>query len=287
MSNIVLSADSTCDLGEELRSLYNVHFYPFHVEFRGKCYADGIEITPEEIYAGYYEDGSMPKTSAINVGEYIEHFTALTEGGAEVIHIGLGGALSSAVEHAVLAARAVPGVHVVDSCNLSSGVGQLVLRAARMIESGMSAVQILASLEVLKPRVHASFVIDTMDFLAAGGRCPQVVSQMGKALHVRPEIVVDNKDGSMHVGKLHHGSTRKALKRYVADTIDKYGADNILLDDIFVTHSGELPDDQIEEVCDELRKLLPVERIHVTRASCTISAHCGPKTLGVLFVTRD
>ncbi|MBQ9953974.1 MAG: DegV family protein [Eggerthellaceae bacterium] len=286
MGKIILSADSTCDLGDELKAQCRVHYYPYHIEFRGHSYLDNVDITPEVLYAGYYEDGSLPKTSAINVQEYVDYFRSLLEEGDEVIHLNLGGALSSSYDHACLAAREVPGVHVVDSCNLSTGTGQLVIRAARMIEEGMEATDIVAALEALKPRVHASFVLDALEFMAAGGRCPQILSHVGKTLHLRPEIVVDNADGSMHVGRLHHGSMHKALKEYVRDQVKKNPG--ILTDDVFVTHSGAIAPELIDEVCDNVRELLPdVERIHVTQASCTISCHCGPGTIGILFVTED
>lgn len=286
MNDIIISADSTCDLGDELKERYRVRFYPYHIEYRGKSYLDSVDIVPEDLYEGFFEDGSLPKTSAVNVQEYVDYFRSLTAGGAEVIHLNLGGALSSSHEHACLAAREVPGVHVIDSCNLSTGMGQLAIRAARMIEAGGTASEVVAAVEAMRGRVHASFVLDTLEFMAAGGRCPQVLSHVGKALHLRPEIVVDNADGSMHVGRLHHGSMRKALKEYVRNLVTRN--EGILTDDIFVTHSGAIDPKLVDGVIAELREQLPgIERIHVTQASCTISAHCGPGTLGVLFVTGE
>lgn len=283
---IILSADATCDLGDELKTLHNVNYFPYHLEYRGGDYLDNVDITPEEIYEGFYEDGSLPQTSAVNVLEYREHFEELTAQGDELIHVNLGRALSSSYEHAYLAARDMPHVHVIDSQNLSSGMGLLVLQAARMIEAGEDAHTIVKTIEDMRSRVHASFVLDTLEFMAAGGRCPQVLSHAGKALHLKVEIAVDNSDGSMHVSRLHHGSTSKSLKEYVRTQIKKNPT--MVLDDVFITHSGAIDPKHIEVVRNELTERLPgIKRIHVTKASCTISAHCGPGTLGVLFVTED
>lgn len=286
MSKIILSADSTCDLGAELQSLYNVHYNPIHIEYRGHSYKDNIDITPEVLYEGFYENGALPQTAATNTMEYREYFEQLAPNGEEVIHFSLGGALSSSCEHAFLAASTMPNVHVVDSCNLSSGTGQLVIRAGRLIEEGKSAKEIVGTIKGLRSRVHASFVLDTLEFMAAGGRCPQVVSHMSDTLRLKVEIGVDNSDGSMHITRLHHGSTAKVLREYVRTQVRKNPT--MLRDDVFITHSGSVDPEHIELVRAELLRLVPdIERIHVTRACCTISSHCGPGTLGVLFVTEE
>lgn len=286
MSKILLSADSTCDIGEELQQQYQVRFYPYHIEYRDASYLDNVDIHPEDLYRGFYEDGSLPKTSAVNVAEFQEYFKALLSEADEVIHFNLGGALSSSYEHAVLAAQELPGVHVIDSCNLSSGMGQLVIRAGRMLEQGMGADEVVAAVERLKPHVQASFVLETLDFIAAGGRCPQVLSHMSDALHLKLEIAVDNTDGSMHVSRMHHGSARKTLREYVRKQIKRHP--NIMEDDVFITHSGGIDEESIDLVRAELLELLPdLERVHVTKASCTISSHCGPGTVGILFLTKD
>ena len=285
MSKVIISADSTCDIGAELKDRYGITFFPYHILFRGHDYLDNVDITTDEIYAGFYEDGSLPTTSAINVQEYVDYFTPLVADGAEVIHLNLGAALSSSHEHAVAAAEQVPGVHVIDSQNLSTGTGQLVIRAARMAEAGMCADEIVREIEDMRSRTYASFVLDTLEFLAAGGRCPAGLAHVGKALKLKAEIAVNNSDGSMGVARIHHGSLRKSIRTYVANQIKKHP--NIICDDIFVTHSGNINQAIVDATCEQLLELLPdLERIHVTRASCTIASHCGPGPLGVLFVTE-
>ena len=159
----------------------------------------------------------------------------------------------------------------------------MVIRAGRMIEEGFSAAEIVERIKAMRSCVHASCVLDTMDFLAAGGRCPSLLAHVGKMVSFKPEILVNNSDGSMGLGKLYRGKLQKVLPRYVDDTISRYP--DILRDDIFITHSG-IDEGLIELVRDEVQKRLSPERIHVTTASCTISAHCGPNTLGILFVTE-
>ena len=281
---IILSADSTCDLGEELKARYDVHYYPFHIIFRGQSYQDNVDIRPEQIFAGYYEDGSLPKTSAINVQEYLDYFGPFVEAGCDVVHFNLGAALSSAHEHALEAARQLGHVYPIDSQSLSTGIGQQVIRAGRLIEQGLPVEEVVARAEELRGHVHASFVIDTMDFLAAGGRCPQLLAHVGKLLSCKPEILVSNADGSMGLSKLHRGKLQHVLPRYVEATLDRYP--DIVCDDVFITHSG-ISEELVDIVRETLERRLSVERIHVTQASCTISAHCGPNTLGILFVTES
>ena len=284
MHKIILSADSTCDLGDELKARYHVHYYPFHIIYRGHSYQDNVDIRPEQIFAGYYEDGSLPKTSAINVQEYLDYFGPFVQAGYEVIHFNLGAALSSAHEHALAAAKQLGHVYPIDSQSLSTGIGQQVIRAGRLIEAGLSATEVVRRAEELRGHVHASFVIDTMDFLAAGGRCPSLLAHVGKMLSCKPEILVSNADGSMKLGKLHRGKLRHVLPRYVQATLERYP--DIICDDVFITHSG-IAEEHIAVVREQLQQQLSIERIHVTQASCTISAHCGPNTLGILFVTES
>ena len=281
MSRVIISADSTADLSDELRSQYKIESFPFHIEFRGVDHYDNIDITPQDLFAGYYEDKSLPKTGACSPEQYKEHFEKLLENADEVVHFNLGSALSLAFENAARAAEELEGVYVIDGKSLSSGVGLQVLAAARMRNAGMSGADIAAQAEKLHSRSHASFVVDTMEFLAAGGRCPSIVAHLGMMLSVHPGILVDNQSGAMKVGKMYRGKMKRVLERYVEDTLAKYP--DVIKNEIFITHSGI--DDDIER---DVRKMLEergFENIYTTTASCTISSHCGPGTLGILFMT--
>ena len=284
MKKIILSADSTCDLGEELKEKYQVQYYPFHIILEGKDYRDNVDITPEEIFQRYYEKKVLPKTAAINVEEYIAYFRPFVEQGYEVVHLNLGSALSSAHQNCMLAARELEGVYPVDSGNLSTGIGHLVLDAGEMIKAGLGAEEIAEELKKRKSRVHSSFVLDTLKFMSAGGRCSSVVALGANLLNIKPCIEVNNQDGSMDVGKKYRGSLKKVLPLYVREKLREYG--EIRLDKIFITHSG-IDREYIELVRKTIQEELEFQNIYVTQASCTISCHCGPNTLGILFETKE
>lgn len=289
MEKIILSADSTCDLGEELKARYDVHYYPFHIILEEKDYQDNVDITVKEIFAAYYDRKALPRTAAINVSEYVEYFQDWVSAGYDVIHLNLGGAISSAHKNCVLAARELlesgaPGrVYPIDSFSLSTGIALQVIDAGDMIKAGLSAGEIAGKLEANRPHVHASFILDTLDFMRAGGRCSTVAAVGANLLSLKPCIEVDNSDGSMHVGKKYRGSLQKVLPAYVKDKLAQYP--NIKRDHIFITYSSISP--ELEELVREtIRSVMDFGEIHATHASCTIASHCGPNTLGILFETE-
>ena len=280
---VILTADSTCDLSRDLKERCNVFYYPLHIILDGEDYLDNVDITPPEIFAKFNEKKILPKTSAVNIGEYSAFFKQFVDDGCEVVHINLGSALSSSYKNACLAAEEFEGVEVVDSCNLSTGTGHIVVQAAKLIKQGLSAAEVAAKLREMTSRVHSSFILDTLKFLAAGGRCSSVVALGANLLNLKPCILVNNSDGSMAVGKKYRGKLDKVLPLYVEDTLNKY--DNIDDDLIFITHSG-IDKSYVELVRQAIMKVHPFKEIEETVASCTISSHCGPNTLGILFMTK-
>ena len=284
LQKIILGADSTCDLDEELKERYHVNYFPLHINLNGKDYLDNVTITPEEIYQEYYDHKVLPKTAAVNVQEYIEHFRPWVEDGYEVIHVNLGHALSSSYQNCCLAAQELGHVHVIDSCNLSTGTGLTVVAAGKMIEEGLDAETIAEKLRGGTSRRHASFILDTLTFLSAGGRCSSVTAFGANMLKLKPCIQVDNRDGSMAVGKKYRGALDKVLVKYAKDELARYS--DINTDLLFITHSG-IPQDYIDLVKKTVEDTIPFKEIHITKASCTISCHCGPNTLGILFETNS
>ncbi len=280
---IILSADSTCDLDTDLKERYHVNYFPLHIILNGKEYRDNIDITPEQVYQEYYDHKVLPKTAAVNAQEYIDHFRPWVEDGCEVIHINLGSALSCSYQNCCIAAEELGHVHVIDSCNLSTGTGLLVVAAGKMIEQGLDALSIAEALRARTAKCHASFVLDTLTFLHAGGRCSSLAALGANMLKLKPCIQVDNHDGSMGVGKKYRGSLDKALEKYVRDELEKYP--DINTDLLFITHSG-IPQEYIDLVRKTIDETMHFKEIHVTKASCTISCHCGPNTLGILFETK-
>ncbi len=281
---VILSADSTCDLGEELKARYNVQYYPFHIILEGKDYQDNVDIHIEDIFRTYYDRKALPRTAAINVEEYVDYFRPWVDQGFDVIHFCLGGALSSAQRNCVLAARELGGhVFPIDSCNLSTGIGLQIIEAGERIQAGMSAAEIAEAMKGIIPNCHASFILDTLEFMRAGGRCSAVVAVGANLLALKPCIEVDNRDGSMHVGKKYRGALKKVLPQYVRDKLAQY--DHIKQDHLFITYSSIDPS-YVELVRQAVLDVMDFKEIHVTTASCTIASHCGPNTLGILFETE-
>ncbi len=280
---VIVTADSTCDLNDELKNRYGIHTIPLHITMNDKCCEDMINITPDDIYDNFYKTGSLPKTSAISIGEYMSFFRPFTEQGFEVVHINIGGALSSSAQNAASAAKELSGVYAVDSCNLSSATGHLVIEAANLAQQGLTGKEIAAKVSALRSKTHASFIIDKLNFLRAGGRCSTLAMLGANLLNLKPCIEVDNKDGSMTVGKKYRGKLDRVLAQYVDERLGQY--DNIRKDRIFITHSG-ISRDIEQAVYEQIKSRNYFDEIYITKASCTISSHCGPNTLGILFMTE-
>lgn len=285
MSGIVLTADSTCDLTRELSKRYDVKGYtPLHIVMGEKSYEDGVNINPPDIYKNFEATGTLPKTSAVNVGEYLDFFKKFTDKGLSVIHINLGSALSSTHQNAVAAAAQLENVYPIDSCNLSSGSGHLVIEASKLIAEGkLSAKEIAERVKGMTPKVHVSFVIDKLDYLRAGGRCSTLAMLGANLLRIKPSIFVDNKDGSMTVGKKYRGKLENVLIQYLDEQLAAY--DNIRKDKVFITHAG-IGEKYVKLCYDHVKSKGYFDEIFITTASCTISSHCGPGTLGILFMTE-
>ncbi len=280
MKKTILSVDSTCDLNNELIEHYNIKEYPYTINLGSKSYKDNIDITPNDIYNIYEKDKILPKTSTINVAEYYNYFKTLVDKGYEVIHINLASSLTSAYNNSSLAAQELKGVYPIDSQSLSTGSGLLTLKAANLIQEGMAAEEIIKELKRHRENINVSFVLDTLDYLAAGGRCSKVLSFGSNLLKIKPVINVDNTSGAMNVGTKHKGSLEKVIVKYIKEKLSAF--DNINNEQIFITHSG-IDDKYIEIAKETINEFMDFKNIFVTTASCTISSHCGPNTLGIAF----
>ena len=282
---VIISADRTCDLPQEKVEQYGIPMMPYHINLEDKEYIDSVDITPDDLYKAYWERKALPKTSAISVGEYLDYFKPMVDAGNTVVHLTLGSALSSSYNNCCMAAEEFEGkVFVIDTCNLSTGIGLLVLKACELREAGKDAAEIAQIITDTIPKSHASFVLDTLEFMAAGGRCSAVLAFGANLLKLKPSIKVHNdENGAMKVDKKYRGELGKVLVSYVKDQMALYP--DIDTSRIFITHSG-IDEKMIEIVREELKKHHDFGEILVSRASCTISCHCGPATLGVLFLTK-
>lgn len=282
MKQVLITSDSTTDLGSELIARCGVRILPLKVALGDTYYTDGVDITPEDIYAHYEKTGELPRTAAPNIADTEDFFRRCTQEGYAVVHFTISSEMSSSYSNARLAAENFPDVHVVDTRNLSTGGGLLVLRAHELAAQGLPAQEIAQRMEALIPRVDASFVVDDLEFLHKGGRCSALAAFGANVLQLRPCIVV--RDGKMGVGTKYRGKFAKILPRYILERIGD--GSGIEPGHIFITHAG--CDEAVWKPCVELLEKMGIfGEIHVTRAGCTISSHCGRNTLGVLFIRKQ
>ncbi len=281
---IRISADSTCDLSPELIEQYDVAITPLSIRLGDRDLKDSIEVTREDIFSYVEKTKSIPKTAAVNVGDYVDFFTKAKEEGYDgVVHFTISAEMSSCYQNACLAAQSFENVYIVDSRTLSTGIGHLVLDACILRDEGKTAKEIFDVLEERKMKLDVSFVLDTLRYLALGGRCNSLLAFGANLLNLKPSIQVNAVTGKMGVDKKYRCSFERAVVRYVNDKLaDK---DSLDLRRIFITDSG-VPDDVFEAVKEAVQKNAPFAEIIHTRAGCTVSSHCGPNCIGILFYRK-
>ena len=281
---VKIISDSTCDLSKELLNTYEISILPLHILLGEKEYEDGMDITPDEIYRWSDENNTTPKTSAPSLEKAMEMIKPYVEKNQEVICFSISDDMSTSGNVMRLAAAELGAenlVFVINSENLSTGIGLLVIEAAVMAKAGRNAVEITRKIEALKSFVRASFVVDTLTYLHRGGRCSGLAAMAGGVLKLHPKIVVES--GKMKPAKKYRGKIQGAIMAYVKDM--ENDLKNAKNERVFITHSGS-EDEIIEEVRTYLEDLKIFDEILVTRAGGVISSHCGPGTLGVLFISK-
>lgn len=279
---VKIMADSTCDLSKELIEQYDISILPLHILLGEEEYTDGGSISPDELYAWSDENKTTPKTSAAGLMDAVELLRPHVEAGEEVVFFTISSQMSTTYNVVRLAAEELEAeerVFVIDSANLSTGIGLLVIEAALAAREGKSGAEIATYVESLREKVRASFVVDTLTYLHRGGRCSAVAAMAGGMLRLHPKIVVEN--GKMDASKKYRGKMDVVIKSYVKDLEEDMR--QAKKDRVFITHSGCTP-----ELVEQIRKMVEdlgvFEEILITRAGCVISSHCGPGTLGVLYI---
>lgn len=281
---VKIISDSTCDLSQALIEKYDITILPLHILLGDKEYRDGADITPEEIFAWSDENKTTPKTSAPSLVEAVECLRSYVEAKTEVICFSISASMSTSGNVMRLAAEELEAgdlVTVIDSGNLSTGIGHLLIEAALMAQEGKDAQTIAQTIEELKPRVRASFVVDTLTYLYRGGRCSAVAAMAGGVLKLHPKIVVEN--GAMDATKKYRGKLDNVILSYTKDMEEALKAAKP--DRVFITHSG-CDKATVDKVREYLKGLNHFNEIIETRAGGVISSHCGPGTLGVLFIAQ-
>ena len=278
---VKITADSTCDLGPVLAERCGFTVIPLYVNVGGKTYRDGVDIQRDDMLAITEENGGIGNTTAVNLQDYLEIFTGLRAEYDAIVHFTISGDMSSCYQNACMAAEEVGGVYVVDSRNLSSGIGHLVMDACEMARAGTDAETIYREMIRRREKLDVSFVLTTLEYLRRGGRCSTVAAMGANLLRLHPCIVVS--DGKMSVGKKYRGSMQSCLQSYVKDRL----ADVDTLDTrrIFITDSGF--DEETRAMVEKtIAECAPFEEIIRTDAGCTVSCHCGPGCLGILFYRK-
>ncbi|MBQ7692811.1 MAG: DegV family protein [Oscillospiraceae bacterium] len=277
---VVITADSTCDLSAELKARYDIRIIPLTILLGEDSYLDGVDFTTADIYTRYRKDGTLPKTSAPGIQQFTDFFTPILEAGCEIVHLDISSELSGSFNNACIAAQDLEGVYTVDTRSLSTGVALLAIEGAECRDRGMSAVEIAEHLNTLKEKVDTSFVLDTLEFMWKGGRCSGVTALGANLLRLKPGLEMH--DGKLGVYKKYRGNIQSVYRQYTRERLTA----EIRPNHIFVTDSGEVPEETLSELTDMVREAVPDAEIHRVKAGCTVTSHCGPKTFGVLFIRK-
>lgn len=285
MKKVAIIADTTCDLSVELKEKYQIKTFPLHIHLGDKEYSDGVDISPDDIYRWSDENKATPKTSAVSPAEATDVLEAALKNAESVICFCISDQMSSTgnvLRLAVQELEVEDKVFVVDSKSLSTGIGLQIIEAAILAEQGREAKEIVEYIQTINPRVRASFVVDTLTYLHRGGRCSGLAALAGGALKLHPLISVI--DGKMLPGKKYRGKMNRVIIEYVKDMEEELK--RAKADRVFITHSG-CEEEIIEAVKAELTALGYFKEILVTRAGSVVTSHCGPGTLGVLYIAGE
>ena len=279
--NVKILSDSTCDLSAELLEKYDITLVPLTIIKNGEAFSDGITITPAEIFEHVANGGDLCSTTAMNVGEYTEYFEKYATDYDGILHINIGAGFSSSYQNACIAAEDFDNVRVVDSRNLSTGQGLVVLKACELAQTCQNLDELYEEIQAFTSKVEASFLLDQLQYMVKGGRCSGAVALGANLLNLKPCIEV--RDGKMSVVKKYRGNYAKCLAAYIKDRIcDREDLDKGTL---FVTNTP-VSDACMDAVKEAVSAYADFENIYWTQAGCTVSCHCGPGTLGVLFVRK-
>jgi len=278
---IKITSDSTCDLSQELLEMFDIEMIPLYIMKNGKAYRDGVDITPADIFSYVEKTGDFCTTAAVNTFDYIRFFERFSTHHDAIIHISLGSGFSVCHVNAIAAAKVFNNVYIVDSKNLSSGQGHITVEAAKMAQAGVDAETIIRKIPDVIGRVETSFLIDRLDYIFKGGRCSLATALGANILHLRTCVEVSG--GIMQVTKKYRGAFENCVETYVRDKLE--GREDLVLERIFITHPAA-PPRAVETARKAIVRYARFNEIIETKAGCTISCHCGPRTLGILFIRK-
>ena len=276
---IVISAESTIDLPKELLDKYNIKTTPFTINLGDELIEDHFGVS-KEIFEFVDKSKKLPKTSAVSPDQFKTHFENLKKDYDAIVHVSLSSLISSAYNNACMVSKEMENVYVVDSKSLSTGIALLAIKGKDLIDEGKDAKEIFETLQALTPKVEASFVLERLNYLYKGGRCSALALLGANILKIKPQIILS--DGRMIVGKKYMGNMTKVVDKYIDDLLDNNP--NPILEHVFITHSSPMP--EAEKILTEKLENRGFKYIHNTLAGGTISSHCGPNCIGVLFLNK-
>ena len=276
---VVITTDSTADLSPELRERYQIRTIPLTVTLGEESYLDGEGFTRDDIYARYHADGTLPQTAAPGIDAFLDFFEGILQEGCEIVHLDISSELSNICNVARLAAESLEGVHVVDTRMLSSGIALLAIEGAECRDRGMCAEEIAAHLNTIKSKVSTSFVLETLEFMWKGGRCKGVTAFGANLLKIRPAL--EMQDGKLVVCNKYRGKMPGVYRKYIQERL---AGKKIRPGHIFLTDSGEIEPALLAELETLVLELSGCRELHRAAAGATISSHCGPGCMGVLFI---
>lgn len=282
MKKVKIISDSTCDLSKELIKDCDIEIVPLYVNFEEESYLDGVNLSVEQMYDLVSEKKILPKTAAPAPGAFVEVFQKYLDLGYEIIYVGIGSKFSATFSSANVAKQTLESddIYLVDSLNLSSGTGLLLMKACNMVKEGLTAKDIKHKLEEIVPKVRSQFVIDTLEYLYKGGRLNALSALVGGMLRVKPIIKV--RDGVMVVGKKGRGTIKNGINLMLNEVFQE--KENIDNEFMMVTHS--LADDASSYIKEQIKSEIEVKNLYDTKAGCVISSHCGKGTIGVLYILK-
>ena len=281
---VCITYDSTCDLTPQLLERFQIRTVPLTIQSGERVFADDGQYTSADLYADYRRNGTLPKTAAVSPEEFKSFFSSILEEGYDIVHIDISSELSCTCQNAVLAAQELAEqgrVCVVDSRQLSTGGGLLALQGAKLRDSGMDAADVAEKLRGLASCGDTSFVLDTLEYMWKGGRCSGVAALGANVLKLKP--CLEMREGKLVVCKKYRGAMGKVYRQYITERL---AGKTVVEDHAFITHSGEVSEDTLRELTELVRELAPFKEVFITQAGCTVSSHCGPGTLGVLFLRQ-
>ncbi len=281
MNKVLITCDSTSDMTLEQKQEYGIKTIPLYVRIQDNEYRDGIDITSDVMFEKIKQCGQLPKTAAVSMQDYLDFWKPFRDEGYEIVHLCISSEMSVCFQNCRMAAEEIGGVYAVDSHNLSTGIGLLGILGANLAKEGKSAKEIYDILMEKREKLNVSFVLDTVDYLAKGGRCSAVTAFAAGLLRLR--ICIEVQNGKMDVCKKYRGKMSQVLTDYVRDRLnEKVDAD---LDYIYITDSGVAPEIR-EKVKQTVLEMRPFANVLFSTAGCTVSSHCGPGTLGILFFEK-